>query len=64
VLVALLVLGGATLQQFTATLVAGFISGMYSSIFNATQILAAWDERSFFYRGAKKAPGQSAAAPA
>lgn len=62
--VAILVLGGATLQQFVATMLVGFVSGMFSSIFNATQILAAWDERSFFYRGAKKAPGQSAAAPA
>lgn len=49
VLVALLVLGGATLQQFTATLVAGFISGMYSSIFNATPLLAAWDEHKIFH---------------
>ncbi len=62
--VAILVLGGATLQQFIATMLVGFVSGMYSSIFNATQILAAWDERSFFYRGAKKASGQSATAPA
>jgi len=62
--VAILVLGGATLQQFIATMLVGFVSGMYSSIFNATQILAAWDERSLFYRGAKKASGQSAAAPA
>jgi preprotein translocase subunit SecF len=62
--VAILVLGGATLQQFVATMLVGFVSGMYSSIFNATQILAAWDEGSLFYRGAKKASGQSAAAPA
>lgn len=62
--VAILVLGGATLQQFVATMLVGFVSGMYSSIFNATQILAAWDERSLFYRGAKKASGQSAAAAA
>jgi preprotein translocase subunit SecF len=51
VLVALLVLGGATLQQFVATLVVGFISGMFSSIFNATPILVAWDEKSLFHRG-------------
>lgn len=62
--VAILVLGGATLQQFVATMLVGFVSGMYSSIFNATQILAAWDERSIFYRGAKKPSGQSAAATA
>ncbi|HHY56131.1 MAG TPA: protein translocase subunit SecF [Chloroflexi bacterium] len=62
--VAILVLGGATLQQFVATMLVGFVSGMYSSIFNATQILAAWDEKSLFYRGAKKASGQRAAAAA
>ena len=39
VLVALLVLGGATLQQFVATLIVGFASGMYSSIFNAAPLL-------------------------
>mgnify|MGYP001308273238 FL=1 len=62
--VAILVLGGATLQQFVATMLVGFVSGMYSSIFNATQILAAWDERSLFYRGPKKASSQSAAVTA
>jgi preprotein translocase subunit SecF len=51
VLVALLVLGGATLQQFVATLIVGFISGMYSSIFNATPLLVAWDEKALFHRG-------------
>jgi len=51
VLTALLVLGGATLQQFVATLIVGFISGMYSSIFNATPILVAWDEKALFHRG-------------
>lgn len=62
--VAILVLGGATLQQFVATMLVGFVSGMYSSIFNATQILAAWDEGSIFYRGRKKAPSQGSAVPA
>jgi preprotein translocase subunit SecF len=64
VLVALLVLGGATLQQFTATLVAGFISGMYSSIFNATPLLAAWDEHKIFHSSKREnaAGGRPAAA--
>lgn len=61
--VAILVLGGATLQQFVATMLVGFVSGMYSSIFNATQILAAWDEGSIFYRGARKSPNQGATVP-
>lgn len=44
VLVAILVLGGATLQKFMAVLIAGLISGTYSSMFNATPILVAWEE--------------------
>lgn len=49
-LVAILVLGGATLQQFVAVLIVGIISGTYSSIFNATALLVAWEERSLFPR--------------
>jgi len=48
VLVAILVLGGASLQQFMATLIVGLVSGTYSSLFNATPILVAWDEGSLF----------------
>jgi len=44
VLVAILVLGGATLQKFMAVLIVGLISGTYSSMFNATPILVAWEE--------------------
>lgn len=63
VLVALLVLGGATLQQFVAALVVGFLSGMYSSIFTATPLLVAWEERSLFWHGSRLAPsGERAAA--
>lgn len=50
IVVAILMLGGATLQQFMATMLVGFISGMYSSIFTAAPILVAWDERSLFDR--------------
>lgn len=64
ILVAILVLGGATLQQFVATMLVGFVSGMFSSIFNATQILAAWDERSLFFRSGRKASGQGSTVPA
>jgi preprotein translocase subunit SecF len=49
-LVAILVLGGATLQQFVAVLIVGIVSGTYSSIFNATALLVAWEERSIFPR--------------
>ncbi|HRW07362.1 MAG TPA: protein translocase subunit SecF [Caldilineaceae bacterium] len=64
-LVAILVLGGATLQQFVAVLIVGIISGTYSSIFNATAFLVAWEERSFFPRTSTATPssnGQAALA--
>ncbi len=41
---ALLVLGGATIQDFLLTMMVGLISGTYSSIFIAAQLLVAWDE--------------------
>jgi preprotein translocase SecF subunit len=43
VLVALLLLGGATTQQFVAVLLVGLLSGTYSSIFNAVPLLVAWE---------------------
>jgi preprotein translocase subunit SecF len=48
-LVAILALGGATLQQFTATLILGILSGTYSSVFNATALLVAWEEKSLLH---------------
>ncbi len=58
VLVAILVLGGATLRQFMATLIVGLVSGTYSSLFTATPILAAWEEGSLLGRNreSKAAP--------
>ena len=50
VLVAILVLGGATLRVFMATLIVGLVSGTYSSLFNATPILVAWEERTLLPR--------------
>jgi len=41
-LLAMLVLGGPTIKQFTAALLIGIISGTYSSIFNATPLLVLW----------------------
>jgi preprotein translocase subunit SecF len=43
-LAALLLLGPATIRTFTLALLIGVISGTYSSIFNASQILVAWHE--------------------
>lgn len=45
VLVALLLFGGETIRWFVVALLAGIISGTYSSIFNATALLAWWEER-------------------
>lgn len=63
-LVAILVMGGATLQQFIAVLIVGIISGTYSSIFNATAILVAWEERSLFDRSNSAGTTSSQAAMA
>ncbi|HYI65414.1 MAG TPA: protein translocase subunit SecF [Candidatus Limnocylindrales bacterium] len=41
---ALLLLGPPTIQTFTLALLLGVVSGTYSSIFNASQILVAWHE--------------------
>jgi preprotein translocase SecF subunit len=43
VLIALLLLGGATTKQFVAVLLVGLLSGTYSSIFNAVPLLVVWE---------------------
>jgi preprotein translocase subunit SecF len=43
-LTALLLLGPATIRTFTLALLIGIVSGTYSSIFNASQLLVAWHE--------------------
>lgn len=64
IVMAILMLGGATLQQFMATMLVGFISGMYSSIFTAAPILVAWDERSLFDRTSLRVSSPKTAAAA
>ncbi len=44
VLFALLLFGGETIRWFVVALLVGIISGTYSSIFNASQLLVAWYE--------------------
>ena len=51
---ALLLLGPPTIRTFTLALLLGVVSGTYSSIFNASQILVAWDD---WDRGARRARG-------
>jgi preprotein translocase SecF subunit len=43
-LAALLLLGPVTIRTFTLALLIGVVSGTYSSIFNASQLLVAWYE--------------------
>jgi preprotein translocase subunit SecF len=45
VLVALLLMGGVTIRDFLLVLLIGIISGTYSSIFIASQLLVTWEER-------------------
>ena len=44
-LLAMYIFGGDTLKPFILVLIVGVISGTYSSIAIATQILVIWDER-------------------
>ncbi|HVT01026.1 MAG TPA: protein translocase subunit SecF [Patescibacteria group bacterium] len=44
VLFALLIFGGDSIRWFVVALLAGIISGTYSSIFNASQLLVVWYE--------------------
>jgi preprotein translocase subunit SecF len=45
VLVAMLLMGGVTIRDFLLVLLIGIISGTYSSIFIASQLLVTWEER-------------------
>ncbi len=44
-LTALLLFGGSSIRNFIAIMLIGLISGTYSSIFNAAQILVVWEHR-------------------
>jgi preprotein translocase subunit SecF len=53
-LTALLLFGGDSIRHFVAILLIGLISGTYSSIFNASQILVVWEHqewKNWFKRG-------------
>jgi SecD/SecF fusion protein len=49
-ILALLLFGGATLQDFAFALLIGVASGAYSSIFIASPVLTHWKERETMYR--------------
>ncbi len=44
-LLALYLFGGATIQFFILALIIGIVAGTYSSIFNAAQVLVAWENQ-------------------
>ena len=43
-LLALFLFGGATVREFVLALLIGVVSGTYSSIFNASQLLVSWEK--------------------
>ena len=44
-LTAMLLFGGESIRNFVLILLVGLISGTYSSIFNAAQLLVVWENR-------------------
>jgi preprotein translocase subunit SecF len=46
-LIALILLGGATVRDFLVIMLIGLIAGTYSSIFIASQLLVSWEEGDF-----------------
>lgn len=61
-LIALILLGGETVRDFLIIMLIGLVSGTYSSIFIASQLLVSWDEGDFG-RALPRA-GQAEKAPA
>lgn len=59
-MLAILMLGGPSLQKFITIMLVGILSGTYSSIFNAACILVAWEEKSLLH----KEPEQKKTLPA
>lgn len=45
VIVALFLFGGATIKNFILVLLIGIVTGTYSSIFNAAQLLVVWEKK-------------------
>ena len=59
----LLLLGGATIQDFLLVLLVGVIAGTYSSIFIASQILVSWEEGDLLRLWRRVLPGRAVPAP-
>jgi preprotein translocase subunit SecF len=61
-LLALVLFGGGSTRMFVLALLIGIISGTYSSIFNASQLLVAWENgeiQRFFRRFTRAKPEPS-----
>jgi preprotein translocase subunit SecF len=54
-LLALILLGGETIRDFLIIMLIGLVSGTYSSIFVASQLLVSWEEGDFKINFGKKA---------
>ena len=67
VLLALFLLGPTTIRDFLFVMIIGVVSGTYSSIFTATQVIVSWETRSFgtlpFIGGRRGGTTPSAPAP-
>ena len=63
-LLALVLFGGATIREFVLALLLGVVSGTYSSIFNASQLLVSWErgeiQRLAFWRRGRGTPRAAA----
>ncbi|HWF57431.1 MAG TPA: protein translocase subunit SecD [Candidatus Dormibacteraeota bacterium] len=57
VLLALVLFGGSTITGFVLALLIGIVTGTYSSIFNASTLLVAWQKASAARAGAALPPG-------
>jgi len=62
-LLALFLFGGESTRTFVLALLIGVISGTYSSIFNAAQILVSWEEHDFRKWRESRKRGSPAVAP-
>ena len=60
---ALLLMGGASIQNFLLVLLVGVIAGTYSSIFIASQILVSWEEGDLSRLWRRILPGRTVPAP-
>jgi preprotein translocase subunit SecF len=62
-LTALTLFGGVTIRQFVLTMLIGILSGTYSSIFNAAQLLVVWEDRDI-PKFIQRLTGRTSTAPA